>query len=148
MSALLSIKRFAFTWHLSESLWTTNSNERQADSRDELSEWCKDKRDSTALGRGSNGQSWVPEKIEFLWKKRADLHCSLLGRRSQIQLLLAGAKAGAKSSSSQVLVKLSRGEVATSPPLDCGRNTSSSPSHIEMEKKMESMPFSRNRIPI
>ena len=40
--------------HLSESLWTTNSNERQADSHDELSEWCKDKRDSTALGQGSD----------------------------------------------------------------------------------------------
>ena len=49
--------------HLSESLWTTNSNERQADSCDELSEWHKDKRDSTALGRGSDANSiklWDP----------------------------------------------------------------------------------------
>ena len=43
--------------HLSESLWTTNSNERQADSCDELSEWHKDKRESTALGRGSDGEA-------------------------------------------------------------------------------------------
>ena len=54
LSTLSLIKRFALMWHLSESLWTTNSNERQADSCDELSEWCKDKRDSTALGRGSD----------------------------------------------------------------------------------------------
>ena len=56
-------RQFALARHLSESLWTTDSNERQADSCDELSEWCKDKRDSTALGRGSDARATAAKTI-------------------------------------------------------------------------------------
>ncbi len=62
--------------HLSESLWTTNSNERQADSCDELSEWCKDKRDSTALGRGSDEVTFrLASGLKKTKRLRKGSHC-------------------------------------------------------------------------
>ena len=52
-ATLSLVERTALTRHLSESFWTTDSNERQADSRDET-ECHEAKRDSTTLGRGSD----------------------------------------------------------------------------------------------
>lgn len=48
--------------HLSESFWTTNSNERQADSCDKSSECYKAERNSTALGQGSNVSLYAHHK--------------------------------------------------------------------------------------
>ena len=59
ISPLLLIKQTTFIWYLSESFETTDSNQRQADSSEKYAECYGHIKDSTALGRGSDGPSAV-----------------------------------------------------------------------------------------
>ena len=59
IATLLLIKLTIFIYNLSESFWIANSTERQTDSCDESSDSYESIKDSTALGRGSDGEEMV-----------------------------------------------------------------------------------------